>query len=207
MPKSGSPTRPTLLARLLTPRPDPGSWEEFVRCYGGLIFQWCRRWGLQHTDADDATQKVLVRLLRKMREFDYDPSRSFRGWLRAVTHNVCRDWRAEVAGEPAGSGDSAVFRLLGSAEARDDLAAHIEAEYARELLNAAMVRVSKRVRPDTWAAFYQTAVEERRPADVARELKLSVANLFVYRSRVKKMLLEELTQLGGNAIDATEAPI
>jgi RNA polymerase sigma-70 factor (ECF subfamily) len=187
---------------LLNPQPDPGSWEEFVRCYGGLISGWCRRWGLQPTDADDVTQKVLVRLLRTMRRFHYDPARSFRGWLRTVTHNVCRDWRAEVAAEPAGRGDSAVFRLLESAEARDDLAERIEAEYARELLNAAMVRVSKRVRPDTWAAFYQTAVEERRPADVARELKLTVANLFVYRSRVKKMLLDELARLGGGAVMA-----
>ena len=66
-------TRPTLLARLLDPQPDPSSWDEFVRCYRDQIHSWCRAWGLQDTDAEDVTQSVLVRLLRKLRRFRYGP--------------------------------------------------------------------------------------------------------------------------------------
>lgn len=188
-------TRPTLLARLLEPEPDPSSWAEFVRCYRTQIHNWCRAWGLQETDADDVTQSVLVRLLRKLRRFRYDPARSFRGWLRTVTYNVCQDWRAEAATQPAGTGDTGIYRLLASAAARDDLANRIEAEYAREMLNVAMLRVRRRVQPHTWAAFYQTAVESRGAPEVAAELQISLANLFVYRARVRKMLIEELNRL------------
>jgi RNA polymerase sigma-70 factor (ECF subfamily) len=188
-------TRPTLLARLLDPQPDPSTWDEFVRCYRQQIHSWCRAWGLQETDADDVTQSVLVRLLRKLRRFRYDPARSFRGWLRTVTYNVCQDWRTEEASQPAGGGDSGVFRLLTSAEARDDLANRIEAEYAREMLNVVMLRVRRRVQPHTWAAFYQTAVEERDAAEVANELDVPLASLFVYRSRVRKMLIDEMARL------------
>ncbi|HVL15421.1 MAG TPA: sigma-70 family RNA polymerase sigma factor [Gemmata sp.] len=188
-------TRPTLLARLLDPQPDPSSWAEFVKCYRDQIHNWCRAWGLQDTDAEDVTQSVLVRLLRKLRRFRYDPARSFRGWLRTVTYNVVQDWRAEAAAGPKASGDSKVFRLLASSAARDDLASRIEAEYARELLNVAMLRVRQRVQPHTWASFYQTAVEDRDPGEVAAELEISVANLFVYRSRVRKLLSEELERI------------
>jgi RNA polymerase sigma-70 factor (ECF subfamily) len=188
-------TRPTLLARLLDPQPDPSTWDEFVRCYRQQILGWCRAWGLQETDADDVTQTVLVRLLQKLRRFRYDPARSFRGWLRTVTYNVCQDWRTEAAAQPAGGGDSGVFRLLTSAAARDDLANRIEAEYAREMLNVVMLRVRRRVQPHTWAAFYQTAVEERDAAEVADELDVPLASLFVYRSRVRKMLIDEMARL------------
>jgi RNA polymerase sigma-70 factor (ECF subfamily) len=188
-------TRPTLLARLLDPQADPSTWDEFVRCYRHQIHNWCRAWGLQETDADDVTQSVLVRLLGAFRRFRYDPARSFRGWLRTVTYNVCQDWRTEAAGQPSGGGDSGVYRMLTSAEARDDLANRIEAESAREMLNVVMVRVRRRVQPHTWAAFYQTAVEERDAAEVANELEVPLASLFVYRSRVRKMLLDELARL------------
>jgi RNA polymerase sigma-70 factor (ECF subfamily) len=141
------------------------------------------------------TQSVLVRLLRKLRRFRYDPARSFRGWLRTVTYNVCQDWRAESAGFAVGSGDTGVYRLLASAAARDDLANRIEGEYAREMLNVAMLRVRQRVQPHTWASFYQSAVEGRSATEVAAELEISVANLFVYRSRVRKMLIDELNRI------------
>jgi RNA polymerase sigma-70 factor (ECF subfamily) len=88
-----------------------------------------------------------------------------------------------------------IYQLLASTEAHDDFAKRIEAEYAHELLSVAMLRVRGRVQPQTWAAFYQTAVEGRRPVDVAGDLNLTLANLFVYRSRVRKMLLDELSQL------------
>ena len=52
---------------------------EFMARYGPKIHAWCRRWGLQEADAQDVTQMVLLRLSVKVREFVYDPSRSFRG--------------------------------------------------------------------------------------------------------------------------------
>ena len=75
-----SGTRITLLGRL---RRDPGdqeAWGEFVEQYGPKVFAWCRRWGLQEADAQDVTQDVLLKLARKMKDFTYDPSRSFRAW-------------------------------------------------------------------------------------------------------------------------------
>src|SRR5262249_57495976 len=84
---SGARTSKTLLNRLRSPL-DQAAWNEFVERYGRRIYGWCRQWGLQEADAQDVTQDVLLRLARKMRSFAYDPSRSFRGWLRTLTHHA-----------------------------------------------------------------------------------------------------------------------
>ena len=77
-----SGTSTSLLVRLQQAPADQAAWAEFVRRYGTRIHGWCRRWGLQEADAQDVCQDVLVKLVRAMRAFRYDPAQSFRGWLK-----------------------------------------------------------------------------------------------------------------------------
>ena len=67
------------------------------------------------------TQDVLLCLAQKLRPFRYDPSRSFRGWLRTVTQNALADFLADRKRQCSGSGDEAVLEQLRSVEAREDL--------------------------------------------------------------------------------------
>jgi DNA-directed RNA polymerase specialized sigma24 family protein len=57
------------------------AWARFVRLYTPMLLRWARRWGLQEADAADLTQDVLLLLVRKLPEFEYDARRSFRAWL------------------------------------------------------------------------------------------------------------------------------
>jgi len=75
-----------LLNRLRHAPADPAAWEEFVRRYGPRIHAWCRGWGLQDADAQDVTQDVLLEIARKVRDFHFDPTRSFRAWLKTLAH-------------------------------------------------------------------------------------------------------------------------
>src|SRR5207253_5331348 len=83
-------TRVTLLTRLRQHPSDQADWNEFVERYGRHIYRWCRQWKLQEADAEDVTQTILVKLTQKLRAFAYDPSRSFRGWLKTVAHHAWR---------------------------------------------------------------------------------------------------------------------
>src|SRR5262245_1197431 len=85
-------TRVTLLTQLRHDPSDRAGWEEFVERYGPHIYRWCRRWGLQHADAEDVTQIILLKLTKKLRTFAYDPSGSFHGWLKTVAHHAWRDF-------------------------------------------------------------------------------------------------------------------
>ena len=193
---SAASTSATLLNRVRSPL-DQGAWNEFVERYGPRIYGWCRQWGLQEADAEDVTQDVLLRLARKMRGFAYDPSRSFRGWLRTLTHHAWSDFLEDRKRPGAGSGDGEVRRALEQVEARDDLARWLDEEFTRALFEEASARVRLRVRPHTWEAFRLTAVEGKSGAEVAALLGMEVATVFVARSKVQKMLQDEARRLDG----------
>src|SRR6266545_4555500 len=170
-PDSG--TRVSLLGRLRDPS-DQKAWAEFVEQYGGKIYGWCRKWNLQEADAQDVTQNVLLKLAQKMREFAYDPARSFRAWLKTITHHAWRDF-VEARQRPGlGSGDSQVEEKLWSLEARDDLVKQLEEEFEREILREAMVRVRLRVAPQTWEAFTLTAIDGLAGAEAAARIPMQV---------------------------------
>src|SRR5437660_3092468 len=117
----GTKTSATLVARLRQVPPDQAAWGEFTERYGRKIYGWCRKWNLQEADAQDVTQNVLLRLAQKLREFTYDPSRSFRAWLKTLTHHAWSDFIESRQRPGLGSGDSRVGDMLRSVAAREDL--------------------------------------------------------------------------------------
>ena len=196
--RAGSKTRVTLLGRLRGDTDDQSAWAEFVNHYGNRVYDWCRRWGLQEADARDVTQDVLLKLARKLRDFQYDPSRSFRAWLKTVAHHAWSDFLEAKRRPGLGSGDSGVWERLESEAARDDLASRLEAEFDRELLDEAMARVRLRVAPQTWEAFRLTALENLSGAEAAALIPMQVAQVFVAKRRVQKMLQDEVSRLGAD---------
>lgn len=143
------------------------------------------------------TQIVLLKLARRMRTFTYDPGRSFRAWLKTVTHHAWRDFVEGRARPGAGSGDTGVLELLHTLQARDQLVGELDEELSRDLLDEAMARVRLRVQPHTWQSFHLLAVEGRCGADAAAQLGMKVATVFVARSKVQKMIQQEVRRLEG----------
>ena len=147
----------------------------------------------------------LVKLADKMRSFTYDPAQSFRGWLRTVAHHAWSDFLQSRNRPGIGSGDTGVLRRLEAVEAREDLLRHLEEAYDRELLENAIVRVRLRVQPHTWEAFRLLAMEGLSGADAAKKLGLKVATVFVAKSKVHKLLQEEVRKLDTCDPKASEA--
>lgn len=186
-------TSVTLLGRLRQVPPDQAAWAQFAERYGRRIYGWCRQWNLQEADAEDVTQRVLLKLAEKMRTFDYDPTKSFRAWLKTVTRHTWLDFCSLRQASPAGG--SQTLELLHTVEAREDLLQRLDEEFDRELFDEAMARVRTRVLPRTWEAFERTALRDESGAGVAKALGMKVAAVFVARSKVQKMLREEMVKL------------
>jgi RNA polymerase sigma factor (sigma-70 family) len=201
----GSPadsgTRITLLGRLRRDPTNQAAWNEFVDQYGPKIVGWCQKWNLQEADAQDVTQNVLLKLAAKLRDFTYDPTRSFRAWLKTVAQHACSDFLHSRQKPGLGSGDSLVAQVLLNAEAREDLLQHLEQEFDREILEEAMLRVRLRVAPQTWQAFWLTAYEALSGAEAAARIPMQVAQVYVAKRRVQKMLQEEVAKLEGPGTD------
>ena len=188
-------TRVTLLAQLRLDPSDQAAWDVFVERYGRHIYRWCRQWKLQDADAEDVTQDILVKLIQKLRAFRYDPSRSFRGWLKTVTHHAWRDFADSRLHAQRAAGTTQGQELMLTLEAREDLARKLEEAFDLELLEAAKVRVRLRVAPHTWEAFRLMALEGLPVAEVAARVQLQVAMVYVAKSKVQKMLQEEIGKL------------
>jgi RNA polymerase sigma factor (sigma-70 family) len=188
-------TRLTLLTKLRQDPSDQAGWEEFVERYGRHLYRWCRQWKLQDADAEDVSQDILLKLTQKLRAFAYDPSRSFRGWLKTLAHHAWRDFVDSPCRARAAAGDSQVWERMQTLEARADLTQRLQAAFDHELLEAAKVRVRLRVAPHTWEAFRLVALEGLPVAEVAVTVRMQVAMVYVAKSKVQKMLQEEIQKL------------
>jgi RNA polymerase sigma-70 factor (ECF subfamily) len=187
-------TSRTLLERLRRSPADQAAWCDFVDRYAPKVNGWCRRWGLQPTEAEDVCQEVLLRLAEKMLTFRYDPRGSFRAWLKTLTRHAWSDFVEKRRRPGAGAGSSQVLEILQSVEARAELE-RLEDVFDRELLEEAMARVRPRVMPRTWEAFRLLALEGWPGARVAEYLGMQVAAVFMARSNVQKMLRRECHRL------------
>jgi RNA polymerase sigma-70 factor (ECF subfamily) len=183
-----------LLGRLRQDATDQAAWDEFVERYGRHIFRWCRQWKLQDADAEDVTQNVLAGLARKLRAFAYNPSGSFRGWLKTLAHHAWRDF-VDSRRPAQAAGDSQAWMLLQTVEARENLVQRLAEVFDLELLDEAKARVQLRVAPHTWEAFRLVALENQPVAEVATAVQMQVAMVYVARSKVQKMLQEEIRKL------------
>jgi RNA polymerase sigma factor (sigma-70 family) len=190
-------TSVTLMMRVQKFPADPRAWDEFVERYRPMIRAWCLKWHLQDSDADDVVQDVLVKLVAAIRKFQYDPARSFRAWLKTVTHHALSDFVASQRKDPGRTAGS-IDMIADSAEARTDLEQRLEDAFDAEVLELAMHRVKKRVKPGTWDAFHLTVVEGLSGAVAAARIQIPVAHVFVAKNRVQKMLQEEARILKKN---------
>jgi RNA polymerase sigma-70 factor (ECF subfamily) len=187
----------TLLKRLQQQPADQAAWAELVRRYGPLVYRWSRRWRLQESDAQEVTQAVLVKLAEKMHSFRYDPTGSFRTYLKTLARYAWCDLLQSRQQPGTGRGGSDVLELLASVEAGDDLAQQLRAQFDEEVLAEAQARVQGRVEPHTWEAFRLTALEGLSGAEAAGRLGLKVATVYKAKSKVQRMLQEEVARLEG----------
>jgi RNA polymerase sigma-70 factor (ECF subfamily) len=167
-----------LLTQLRQDPSDQTGWDEFVDRYGRHIYRWCRQWKLQDADAEDVTQDILVKLTQKLRAFAYDPSRSFRGWLKTVAHHAWRDFEDSRRRAQATAGDSQAQEQMLTLEAREDLARW---KGVRSLLGS-QARV-RRVAAATWERSL-VALEGCRPPKW-RQIHMQVAMVYVARAKSK----------------------
>jgi RNA polymerase sigma-70 factor (ECF subfamily) len=190
-------TSASLLRRVQHDAGDQAAWGDFVERYGPRIYAWCRLWRLQESDAQDVTQEVLLQLVQKLRHFEYDSARSFRAWLKTIVHHAWQDYLARRARAGLGTGDSDVWQGLQSVEARTDLEKQLEEVFDREVLEEAMARVRQRVAPHTWEAFRLLTFEGLSGAEVAPRVGMQVTMVYVAKSKVQKLLREEIDALEG----------
>jgi len=197
------PTRQSLLSRLRDVQ-DQDGWSEFFDRYWRLIYNVARKSGLSDVEAQEVVQSTFIYLSRRMPKFRYEPARgSFKSWLRAVTRsriNVYR--RREKADEKLmrepfeGRGDDdelAVDQVPDpAADALDEV---WQREWEQNLLDAGYRHVRAKVSSQQLLIFRLATKGDLALTQVAKKLGVSLAQVYLARHRVGKLLKTEVQRL------------
>jgi len=197
------PTRQSLLSRLRDCQ-DQDGWREFFDTYWRLIYSVARRSGLGDLEAQEVVQTTFIYLSRRMPNFRYDPARgSFKSWLRVVTRSRISVYRrTEKAGdalirEPLPGDVSEAESPLEqfpdpAADALDEV---WQREWEENLLSTAFRRLRSKVSAQQLLIFRLATPGDLPSTQVAKKLDVSLAQVYLARHRVGKMLKAEVQKL------------
>ncbi len=188
-----SDTRPSLLLQIRDPE-NHEAWEEFAQIYRPAIIRYANLRGLQHADAEDLAQSVLVSVSKAIKKWKPDSDRAkFRTWLIRITHHAVLN--ALTRAKPdLGSGNTKVMELLDSIP-QNESESELLVEIRREAFRYAAKQIRSEFQPETWTAFWESAVRGRSVAEIASHLSKNSGSVYAARSRVMHRLREKINEI------------
>jgi RNA polymerase sigma-70 factor, ECF subfamily len=195
-PQSPSVTSTSLLQRIRLQ--DQEAWQRLVGLYGPLVYDWCRRWGMQQSDAHDTVQEVFRAVAAGIDGFQRDgvPG-SFRGWLWTVAKHRASTYFSQRAQRPQVIGGTDLQARLAEIPDRcpdESISVETSSDTA-ELIRRALGVIQGDFQERTWRAFLRTAVDGAGSGDVADELKMTPRAVRQAKHRVLQRLREEFSDL------------
>ena len=196
------PTRGTLLERLRD-LDDQASWQEFFNTYWKLLYCAAVKAGLSDPEAEEVVQETIIGVARRMPEFRYNPQVcSFKGWLMHVVRRRIIDLLRkrqtrpqEVAPLPSDTTTTGVGLQIPDTAAERAFAGMWDEEWANNLVDAAMERVKRAVKPEHYQIFYLYSVKNLPARDISELLGVSAAKVYVVRHRVARLVKQAVKKL------------
>lgn len=176
---------------------DVDAWAHFVRVYGPQVYDWCRRFGLQASDAADVTQEVFRTVNSSIAGFQkQDSGGGFRGWLWTVTRSRfldhIRSQQKQLQAQGGTDGQDLLCEVPEEAPGlNDESASHDLSAIKRRALEIIREEFDKR----NWQSFWRSAVDGEEPRHIAEDLGITVSAVHKARQRILRRLREELSDL------------
>jgi len=192
-----NPTSPSLIIRAR--KLDKSAWERLSRLYTPLVWQWTRKAQLQNYDAADVVQEVFHAVAKSISKFESgDDLPPFRAWLWGITRHKILDHFRKLTKQPnAAGGTNAHLRIMQLAEEDEieDCSSTNAVTDKDGLAYRALQLMKTDFKEKTWQVFWRVTIEEESPADVAKDLCISVSSVYTAKSRVLSHLRRELAGL------------
>ena len=184
-------TRQSLLIRAQAG--EENAWKDLTDLYRPLILSWLNRQGVPARDLEDLSQEVLLSVVKQLPSFQHSghPG-AFRSWLRTIVCSRTADyWRAVDPGSQADGGSGATVALQQIEDPDSDLNRQWDEEHDRYVLNCLLDLVEEEFEPITLKAFRRVALDGASGAEAAEELGMSLAAVYVAKSRVLQRIRRE----------------
>jgi len=195
------PTRATLIQRLKDWQ-DQSSWQDFFDTYWKLIYGVALKGGLTAVEAQDVVQETMISVAKHMPTFEYDPAiGSFKTWLLNMTRWRITDQLRKrgpfATGHPAGEDTATGTRTVDKVVDPNsrDLDALWDAEWEKNLLDAALAKVKRRLDPQKYQIFDLYVNKGWPPEKVAATFGISVDQVYLAKHRTTELIKEEVKRL------------
>jgi RNA polymerase sigma-70 factor, ECF subfamily len=173
------------------------AWARMTLLYAPLVFFWCRRAGLQSSDAEDVVQEVLVTVASRVGEFERNRvTGSFRGWLRTITYHKLGDFMRVERHRERVFGDMGSLGSLLVTQNPTESENGVTSEETKLVFNRVLDLIRARFEESTWRAFLRVVMNGAPAGQVAEELGLSIDSVYQAKSRVLRKIRAELRELG-----------
>jgi len=189
-------TRHTLLHRLKDQH-DEKSWEEFMLTYQKYIYNICKRSKLQHNEAEEFTQEILVKLWKKLPDLDVRTVKgSFRAWLKTMIKNHITNYfnRQKMIREKLTVNNKESLLPYIDKISKSDIDEIIDNEWHLHITNLALDKVKESLSSSTINAFLMS-LEGRSTEEIAKELSITESTVYVHKKAVKDALQKHIRQL------------
>jgi len=189
-------TRHTLLHRLKDQH-DEKSWEEFMLTYQKYIYNICKRSKLQHNEAEEFTQEILVKLWKKLPDLDVRTVKgSFRAWLKTMIKNHITNYfnRQKMIREKLTVNNKESLLPYIDKISKSDIDEIIDNEWHLHITNLALDKVKESLSSSTVNAFLMS-LEGRSTEEIAKELSITESTVYVHKKAVKDALQKHIRQL------------
>jgi RNA polymerase sigma-70 factor (ECF subfamily) len=196
-------TRASLLGRIKNWE-DARSWEEFTQTYSRLIRAVALKAGLTESESKDVEQETLLRVAKTIHEFESNPERgTFKSWLLNQTRWRIADQfrrRSPASAQSASPSDATPTRTptIERVPGPENLEAEWEIEWKKNILETALARVSRKVKPKHLQIFDLYAMRHWPAGKVARELGVTRVQVYLVNHRLTKLMKREVEYLGRN---------
>ena len=193
-------TRASLLGRLKNWE-DSHSWEEFAQMYSRLIRAVAIKAGLTEAEAKDVEQETLLSVAKKIHEFESNPERgTFKGWLLNLTRwrimdQLRRRPPAAASGSFCSENTRTATPTVERVPAPDNIEAEWEIEWKRNIMETALARIGRKVKAKHLQIFDLYSRRRWRAAKVARELGVTMVQVYLVNHRLTKLLRKEIAYL------------
>lgn len=195
------PTRRSLLSRLKNWN-DHESWKEFFDTYWKLIYLMATKAGLTDAQAQDVVQETVISVCKSIRDFKYrTEAGSFKSWLLQLTKWRILDELRRLGKEHARFRTRRDVTCATATEERvpdpHGLALDTiwDEEWARNLMDAAIERVKRRVEGKQYQLFDLYVLKKWPVKKIAVTLQVNAAQVYLAKHRVSALIRKEVQSL------------
>lgn len=186
-----NPTRASLLEAMKFEETREAAWEEWYRIYYPRLVRMALRRGAQLADAEIGAADTVYEMVNRLPKYNHDPS--IKGGFRARLNKILRQRMDRLYGDHPQEQNNKDFEMQNVENQHpktEDFVDELVRGETNVEMRAAIMKTSAEVPEKIWLSWHLTEDKDMSPKAAAELVGISIAYLYVCKSRFVKQVLK-----------------